>query len=267
MSADFFQVTQKYVPDLNQTEQRLFEYVVKNMDDVKDMSIQKFADEQYLSTTTIFRFTQKLGFSGYTEFINSLLVTVHQNQWLEVSKVMRSKVYSEEYLKNIIETIRVMPEEYVERLLELLGRGPNIYFLADENSAAAALYGERLFVGLGYKAYNLTAGYDLMTLPDRVTAQDMIIAISYSGEDATLLETAQRTLAREKPFLVSITRAENNPLESISDLNFYIFADEVSSNGIDLTSSVSAIMILEMLAYADIARIKPPQTPSPSPFQ
>jgi len=48
---------------------------------------------------------------------------------------------------------------------------------------------------------------------------------------------------------MSITRADNNILESLSDANFYVFAEEIRLHGMDLTSSVPMLMILELLAY------------------
>ena len=67
MAVDFFEATSETIRELNSTERWLFDYVVKNMDKVKHMSIQKFAAEKFLSTTAIFRFTKKLGFTGYAD--------------------------------------------------------------------------------------------------------------------------------------------------------------------------------------------------------
>ena len=93
MTLDFFEITQETLRGLNQSERELFDYVVKNMNEVKSWSIQKFAAEWLVSTTTIFRFTQKLGFSGYSEFINSLLVTSHSQQGSIVPDVVTGHDY------------------------------------------------------------------------------------------------------------------------------------------------------------------------------
>jgi len=103
LALDFFEVTQETIRNLNQTERQLFEYVVKNMDEVKLWSIQKFATEWLVSTSTIFRFTQKLGFSGYSDFINSLMVTSHSQQDSVLPDVVTSRGYNEAYLKNVME--------------------------------------------------------------------------------------------------------------------------------------------------------------------
>jgi len=253
MAQDFFEVSQNALPNLNQTERELFEYVVKNMDKVKSLSIQKFASERFLSTTTIFRFTQKLGFSGYSDFINSLLVTSHQTRKMEIPEVLHKKIYSEEYLKNIMEAVRIMPVELVAKVMEVLEPMPKLYILTDEHTSPIGRYTEKLFLGLGFPAYFPEATYQVQALPDVIKTDDVIIALSYRGDEPTIMDTIERVFVNKKPFLISITRAENNVLESISDVNFYVFAEEIRINGMDLTSNVPILTVIELLVYEYLA--------------
>ncbi|MCL2373388.1 MAG: MurR/RpiR family transcriptional regulator [Defluviitaleaceae bacterium] len=246
---DFFQATADKLGSLNKTERQLFEYVVKNMAQVKGLSIQKFAAGQFLSTTTIFRFTQKLGFSGYADFINSLLVTSHSQSDATLPDVIIGGSYSEMYLKNVMESVRVMPPAFVEKVINVLRRHPNIYILTDDNTFAIGQYSERLFIGLGMRAYFPETAYQLQNLVNHIRSSDMIIALSYSGENRRLIDFIERVYLKERPFLMSITRADNNPLEGLSDANFYVFADEICLQDVDLTSSVPMLMVLEMLIY------------------
>jgi len=248
MTIDFFEATGENIRNLNHTERKLFDYVVKNMNEVKEMSIQKFAAEQFLSTTTIFRFTQKLGFTGYSDFINSLLVTVHSHQCERLPE-MATRDYRENYLKNAMEAVRVMSSKQVEKVVDLLRQKPRIYILTDDNTHTIGQYCERLFIGLGFHAYFPDIPYLRQNLVNRIRSQDMIIALSYSGQDEGLIDFIQRVFLTERPHLLSITRADNNLLESLSDSNFYVFADEITVPGMNLTSSVAMLMIVELLAY------------------
>lgn len=253
---DFFEATQDAIRNLNQTERQLFDYVVKNMDEVRYMSIQKFASEQFLSTTTIFRFTQKLGFSGYSDFINSLLVTSHSRQDTVLPNVIMNRDYSEEYLKNAMEAVRVMSQKQIADVVALLSRKPNIYILADDNTHVIGQYCERLFIGLGFHAYFPETAYQMQNLVNRISGEDMIMALSYSGQDAAMISFIEKVFLSERPYLFSVTRADNNPLESLSDANFYVFADEIHVSGMDLTSSVTMLMIVELLVYEYIVKSK-----------
>jgi len=256
VALDFFEATQETIRNLNQSERELFDYVVKNMDEVKSWSIQKFAAEWLVSTTTIFRFTQKLGFSGYSDFINSLLVTVHTQQDSVLPDVVTGRDYGEAYLKNVMEAVRVMSPQRIQAVLEKLVLRPDIYILTDDNTHPIGQYCERLFIALGFHAYFPEAAYQMQNLANHIRSQDMIIALSYTGEDAVLMDVIQRIFLRGRPYLLSITRADNNPLESLSDTNFYVFADEIRLNGMDLTSSVHMAMILELLIYEYLAKSK-----------
>jgi RpiR family glv operon transcriptional regulator len=246
---DFFEATAERSRDLNRTERNIFDFVVKNMDKVKKMSIREFAEAQFLSTTTIFRFTQKLGFSGYSDFTDSLLITAHSKKETAIPNVVMGGNYSEEYLKNAMEAVRVMSPKQVEQIVALLTKKPNIYILTDDNTHIIGQYCERLFIGLGFHAYFPETAYQKRNLANRIGSGDVIIALSYSGQDSMMLDFIERVFLTARPHLLSITRADNNPLESLSDTNFYVFAHEILISGMDLTSNVAMLMIVELLIY------------------
>jgi len=253
MATDFFEATQETVRNLNQNERQVYKYVIKNMDMVKNLSIREFAEKQFVSTTTVFRFTRKLGFSGFADFIESLLVTAHSRKNIEIPEVVTGRKYSEEYFKNAMEAIRVMSPKQVEDVVWRLGKKPNIYILTDDNTQTIGHYCERLFIGLGFHAYFPETTYQRQNLVNLISGEDMIIALSYSGEDYELTEFIRRVFLKQHPYLLSITRADNNALDSLSDANFYIFADQIRVPEMDITSSVPMLMIIEMLVYEYIA--------------
>ncbi len=253
MTNNFFEITNKALPYLNATERTLFDYVVKNMEEVKNMSIQKFAKINYLSTTTIFRFTQKLGFKGYADFQKSLIITTYDTEKSQIPEVVNRKSYSEEYLKNIIETIRVLPEEKIIRFKNYLEKNPSVYIICDEDTNDIGRYCERLFMLSGMKTYFPEASYQINNVYDHIKAEDIVIALSYTGNDGSHIEIIEKILQKNKPLLVSITRADNNVLQNMSDINFYVFADEIKVSGIDITTRVSMIMILELIIYDKIS--------------
>jgi len=246
---DFYQATQDTMRNLNKNEMTIYEYVIKNMSTVKNMSIQKLASQLYVSTTTVFRFAQKLGFAGYSELINCLLITTHNDNSATIPVIVTGESYNDMYIKNAIEAVRVMSHQYVKDIIQKLKHNPHIYILCDDNTHTIGQYAEKLFIGLGFKVYFPEAAYQMQMLANQVESNDMIIALSYTGEDAVLGGFIKRVFLHTKPFLVSITRADNNELELLSDANFYVFAEEIKMNGIDLTSCVPMLMILELLAY------------------
>jgi RpiR family glv operon transcriptional regulator len=253
LPVDSFEAAEKALPRLNQTERTLFDYVVKNMDKVTRMSIHKLAADRHLSTTTIFRFTQKLGFAGYTDFLNSLLVTSYNRPEAKIPDVLRRKAYAEEYLKNVMETVRVMPADKVAKVLEVLERVPSVFILPDEHASDIGRYCEKLFMSLGLRVHRCEARHQVTAMLDLICAGDLLVALSYTGEDAPLIRTIERVFQSKRPFLLSVTRADNNAVQNMSDVNFYVFADEVEFHGINLTTRASMIMVMELLVYGKTA--------------
>ena len=69
---DFYSYTSERLDRLSNTERNVFNFVIKNMHQVKNMSIRELAAECYVSTPTLFRFVKKLGFEGYSEFVAAI---------------------------------------------------------------------------------------------------------------------------------------------------------------------------------------------------
>ena len=55
---------QKY----NETDIRIYKYVISNLDKIQYMTIRELAKEIHVSTSTILRFCEKNHFNGYLEF-------------------------------------------------------------------------------------------------------------------------------------------------------------------------------------------------------
>ncbi|MER2375976.1 SIS domain-containing protein [Lentilactobacillus parabuchneri] len=81
----------------------------------------------------------------------------------------------------------------------------------------------------------------------------MIFVFDYAGEDDELISIIQNLKSlqsqRQYAMLVSITGANNNTIQNMSDENLYLFTDELKVSGIDMTSHVSLIVIMELLLY------------------
>lgn len=72
---------------------------------------------------------------------------------------------------------------------------------------------------------------------------------SYKGEDLELIEAVRKLKSQNHPLIVSITGADNNLLQNSSDLNLYLFTDEIGLNHLDITSHISMIALMELSLY------------------
>ena len=247
---DFFEQTNLHLPELNTNERRLFDYVVHNIRQMPDCSIRKMAQDNYVSTTTVIRFVKKLGFEGYREFQNSIYLAVHNIDKTEVPSVLWKKEYSEEYLKNIMESVRVLSANSIEKFKAALESGVSIYFYGDELDREAAHYAYRLFTMLGYVTYFPTDDYEVHSMLAHIKDGDILFLFSLTGETEGAIRIVEKAKLKCTPLVASVTWSGNNSLQNLSDLDFYVFADKMVYQGYNMTSRISMIAVVETLAYS-----------------
>lgn len=96
------------VGSLNEAELCVYNYVVKNMKHVLNLSVRELADEAHVSTATVMRFCKKMGFSGFSELKYKIRETMEQqetikneeaNSVIEYVEYIKSKEYSDNIKK------------------------------------------------------------------------------------------------------------------------------------------------------------------------
>lgn len=249
MVNDFYDMTNDRLDSLNPTEKKIYNYIVQNMAEVKHLSIRQLAQDCFVSPSTVYRLIKKLGFSGYTEYTAILKITDITREKAEIPKILKNKGYQEEYLKNIIESVRVIRKEDVKTIRQRLKKDPNIYIIGNSLTRAVAEYIEHLFCCYGCKAQYIFQDYVIDSVVAHITDNDMVIAMSYSGNDPQLVSILERIKHKCTPLLISFTRADNNMIQMITDMNLYYFVEEIKYNHYDLTSTVAMICVFELILY------------------
>lgn len=246
---DFYEKTSKILPSLSSSEQVVFNYVIKNLHVVKDLSIRELADRCFISTTTLFRFVKKLGYEGYSDFIDDVRETEFASRKIEIPNIVANDDYRDSYLKNVIEAVKVITDEKIDKFEKIMSRNPNIYILAEGLSAEPALYFRRLLISCGYNVEIPSEEYAFKSILKKVKKDDVLLVLSYNGNNRSVIHKIERIFAISTPNIISITRSDNNAIQNMSDLNFYVFADEIEYEGEDITSRIGMIAIMEILLY------------------
>ncbi|MBQ3419005.1 MAG: MurR/RpiR family transcriptional regulator [Erysipelotrichaceae bacterium] len=246
---DFYEKTSKILPSLSSSEQVVFNYVIKNLHVVKDLSIRELADRCFISTTTLFRFVKKLGYEGYSDFIDDVREAEFASRKIEIPNIVANDDYRDSYLKNVIEAVKVITDEKIDKFEKIMSRNPNIYILAEGLSAEPAQYFRRLLISCGYNVEIPSEEYAFKSILKKVKKDDVLLVLSYNGNNRSVIHKIERIFAISTPNIISITRSDNNAIQNMSDLNFYVFADEIEYEGEDITSRIGMIAIMEILLY------------------
>ncbi|MDA9471955.1 MurR/RpiR family transcriptional regulator [Enterococcus sp. 5H] len=248
---DFFEVVNPRVSELTKNEHLLFDYVVKNLNEIKNKSIREVADDCFVSTTTFLRFVRKIGFSGYSEFTTVIKYTLlNQKTEEKVSPfVVSQREYREEYLKNINESVRVIDKSSLTAVADYLKQKPVIYLFAKGMNKQLMQYVKYLFAAAGFLVVFPEDQSMRTIVQQQIHSEDIVFILTYQGKDQEWIQLLQQLKNTVHPLLVSITGADNNVVQNMSDINFYVFTDELFLNKMEITSHISMLAILELILY------------------
>lgn len=249
---NFYEKTSNAMLKLSSNEQTIMTYVVKNMHAVKNMSIRDLASACFVSTTTIFRLVKKLGYEGYSEFIDAIIETEAESRKIHIPSVIQNENYRDSYLKNIVEAVKVITDEKIEKFQTIMSRNPDIYIIAEGLSREVGRYFVRLLTTLGFNVSFPIESYEKNNTLKKIKRDDVVLVLSYTGDNESVVHQLERIFAIATPTIMSFTRADNNAIQNMSDLNFYVFADQIDFEGTDVTSRVGMIAIMETLLYKGI---------------
>lgn len=252
---DFFEITSKHINSLNNCDKELYNYIIRNMEEVKGSTVRELATKCYVSPATIIRFLRKIGFSGYSDFITIIKYTDVDFVENTYPFVVSQENYRIEYLKNIYESVRVLEDEKVDEIVTLLKEKPRIVVMARGINKSVAHYFEYIFSGLGFEVLFPEDHYFRKMILMGIRNTDLVVFLTYDGEDRNLLLDIEQLNIKSKATVISITAANNNPVQNMSHINLYVFADCIEYNEIDMTSRVAMICIIELIAYKYIEEI------------
>ncbi|MEY8441898.1 MurR/RpiR family transcriptional regulator [Lactobacillaceae bacterium 24-114] len=248
---DFFNIVEPHLKELTENEHHLFDFVVQNMDELNGRNIREVASMAYVSTATFLRFVRKIGFSGFSEFTTVIKFTLMNN--LDQSSTPLSvsqEKYRNEYAKNIEETIRVLKPKQLQRIADKLSSYPDIFLFSKGTTKHLTEYVKYLYSMSGFNII-FPQDRDYRRLAEQQINDDSLVFImSFDGENEEFIRLINDLIRKGiSPLIVSITGADNNTIQNLSDINFYIFTDQIRVNNTDIGSRISVIAIMELILY------------------
>lgn len=208
---------------LGNLDWQICETINQNRDKMHDMSISDLAKLSFTSKSSVLRFSQKLGFTGYTDF--KLLI-----DWDAKSEDTLGN-FSAKALGADIESVleRVIQKNKAASFFDILHTKRNIYLLAssiDQRLQAEHLAKRFLKIGIFMITIPASPGSDISsTIVESLGPEDLLIVFSYSGENDNLKELLSIPVMNKVP-IISFTYGCSNWLEANSKINFFVETDD-----------------------------------------
>lgn len=211
---------------LSKGQKMIAQYILNNFEKVPFMTAAKLADSVGVSESTVVRFTNAIGFSGYTEFqgnlqevIKTKLTTIQRVDMSEgnnnKSASIKSVLLSD--IENIKDTIESIDTEDFLNIAKKIIRAKKVYIVGLRSSATIseylAFYLNFIIDDVILVNYGIS---DILEKIMRVGKDDVVIGISfprYSTKTYEVLEYAKK----QKANIISITDSMNAPIANLAD--------------------------------------------------
>ncbi|WP_066058275.1 MurR/RpiR family transcriptional regulator [Robertmurraya korlensis] len=233
---------------LSDTDFTIAKYVLANKDKIGNMGINPLAKNSLASKSSVLRFAQKLGFSGYSEFKNFV-------KWENASpnEELKPNELFEQVLYDVNKTLDYLNSMDFEPIYKAIDTSENIYVIstgiAQKNQATEL---QRLFLLIGKPVQIIPAmahANEYKLIIEKLTSKDLIILFSLSGENPNLQGLLDIPAVKGAK-MISLTNLKSNWLSGHADFNLYASStmNPIPKNWW-VRSASSFFIVVEALAF------------------
>lgn len=237
----FYHTLSNQTKNLNQNENEILSYCIKNIGKIQTIKIQELADELYTSPATLVRFCKKLGFHGFSEFRVALKMEYEEGNHLEES-------HSSDFFRDIEKTMELINEKVIDRVIKDIHKARRIEVYAVGSSRMVANEISKKFQSIGKLAFSYDDSSLMNVSASQLSKEDMVIALSTSGETPLILSAC--AMAKSKgATIVSVTDISANPQTKMSDTSLYVTSTSFTKSNIIIKSRVQLLILAEYIFF------------------
>ncbi|WP_250675148.1 MurR/RpiR family transcriptional regulator [Paraclostridium ghonii] len=228
---------QKQYPRLSKGQKLIAQYLISSYDKVAFMTASKLGEEVGVSESTVVRFANALGFSGYPKLQDALQELI-KNKLTTVQRVEMNHEYSDDCkilskvlksdIDNIKDTLENLDESMFQQASDKLLNARKIYILGMRSSFSVAQYlGFYLDIILdNVHIIRMDMG-DAFEQVVRITEDDVVVAISfprYSKKSYQVVDYARSKGAH----IISMTDSLFAPIATVADTTLLVKSNMAS---------------------------------------
>lgn len=207
---------------LNENDLLIWKYIQGHKKECLDIAIEELAEKCCISRTTISRFTQKMGFSGFREFKLYLKMEWEKEQ-------VKTEILLDDVCANYKKSIEAAKDTNLDEVCEHIHQARRLFALGTgETQHAVCQMMKRMFMNVKRFFVTLYGKTEVNMAIQDLDQEDMVILVSLSGENEIAVQAA-KTLKAKGVYTLSITGLRDNTLARLCDKNLYIQTDVLMS--------------------------------------
>lgn len=228
---------QKFEYKLNDTDDQIIGYIVKNKREVVNLSIQSLAANLFTVPNTITRLSKKLGYDGYSQLKNSIKEEIH----------VKEEGQADDLHLNIHKTFNLVDMDKIAMVSKIIYDAKHVLFFGVGDSAPFCEMMVKNLKVVGKHSEFYIHRHEVVHEINQLKEGNVLFLISLSGETPQVLEMAE--LGKSNGLtLISLTHFNRNSLQKVANVNLYCYAPKKILNGYNVTDKTPIMMVLRILS-------------------
>ena len=238
-----------------ESERKIGTYIIQHTAKVVDMTVGELAQACGVSDASVSRFCKKIDMKGFHHLKITLAKEISEKgkEEEEVSNHISVNDIGQS-LKNILankvteitQTVSMMDTKQLHEILDKLNTAKTVQFFAVGNTIPVAIDGAFKLNQIGIPAVSGTIWETQIGYTYNMTADDVVIAISNSGESTAVLRALEAARSAGAT-TISITNSEKSSAAQLSDYHITTATREKLFLDGYCFSRVSATTVIEIL--------------------
>lgn len=238
----FEEVVNEHYDSLNESELHILSYIMNNKEQSSNLSINELAQKCNVSKSSLLRFTQKLGFSGYSEFKFYIKWEKEEKQ----SNIDERNI-TESLIGDLESTLKHINLKQIDEICDVLYKSRRVFLYGTGYSQMNVIKEiQRNFMAINEYFYIIHDNNQIESIVEDLTSEDVVIIISLSGNSKVLFPVMKKLNAK-KVKVVSMTNLEANYLSSMAAYNLYVTVSRMKTKIRELVTFIPFYIIGEVL--------------------
>ncbi len=244
----------EYYDHLSRSYRRVADFIMSNYYEVSFMTAAQLAIAVGVDTTTVVRFSQRIGYNGYPELLSDIrdqvrseiYATYTPKRLAEDDKAAIFKGFVEQERQNLAQMLTHCPPEQVEAIANKLTRAGHIVLMAEGYAEAIVQMTAEQFRHRGVSAEAVT-GDPVKRAGTLIQLQSNTLVIGVGATDYGRDVARAMSFARSKGCAtLGVVGSLSSPINRVSDLVIYAPTKSESPlpSIIALTTALSALVQL-----------------------
>ncbi len=250
MSKILLDINIKY-ETLSKAEKKVADYILENTSKILPLFITELSQICGASTSSIVRFSKKLGFDGYHQLKIAIAkesnthpvsenITANDTAFSIFEKICEDVYYSLEKTKNSIDI------SSFQKCCEYILSAKKILFLGLGNSASVAEDATHKLFRLGLNVSSYTDNH-MQAIACAHTDKDcLVFGISDSGRSKDIVESLQ-TAKKNGATTIALTNQNPSPIDDVSDIILKTTSNETNYRVLGLCSRITQLAIIDSI--------------------